>query len=292
MSGAIQEMLAHLENPECSGPGCDTRGGNTHAWTVLEQARAEYRRGLDLDREAGEARLRLGRVLFLQNRRTQAREELETVIRTSTNIRLLYLAHLFLGGIDDSESDFTHARLEYEAALKLAPGFQTSYIALSFAELMNAAASPARRTRARRPPKPADADPWLAQAAPRLRVAALVARGFSDDSRARRRGAGRIGAVTPQQTTFKSGVEAVRLDVSVMRGVAGARLGRRFQRHRQGAQRVGGRRLLPQRVPGARPVEAWPARSCRTSSTLEDTQQRTHPDDRAALITGGSRACR
>ncbi len=164
MSGAIQEMLAHLENPECSGPGCDTRSATASAWITLERARAEYRRGLELDRQAVEARLRLGRVLFLQNRRTQAREELETVLQTSTSVRLLYLAHLFLGGIDGYENDFTHARLEYEAALKLAPGFQTPYIALSFAELMSGASSQARRTAGAIAdlPKPADPDPWWA----------------------------------------------------------------------------------------------------------------------------------
>ena len=155
-------MLAHIENPECSGPGCDTRGPDARAWTTLGQAEAEYRRGLDLDHQAVEARLRLGRVLFLQNRRTQAREELETVLQTSTNVRLLYLAHMFLGGMDDYESDFTHARLEYGAALKLAPGFQTPYIALSFAEQMTGASSKARQTAGAMVdlPRSVDADPW------------------------------------------------------------------------------------------------------------------------------------
>jgi tetratricopeptide (TPR) repeat protein len=162
VSGAIQEMFAHLESPECSGPGCDTRGGFGRARAMLGLAEAEYRRALDLDRQASEARLRLGRVLFLQNRRPQAREELAAVVQTSTNIQLLYLAHMFLGGIDDYESDFTHARLEYEAALKLEPGFQTPYIALSFAEQMVGESSQARQTARAMValPKSTDADPW------------------------------------------------------------------------------------------------------------------------------------
>ena len=163
MSGAIQEMLAHIENPECSGPGCDTRGPDARAWTTLGQAEAEYRRGLDLDPQAIEARLRLGRVLFLQNRRTQAREELETVTQTSTNVRWRYLAHLFLGALDDYESHFTDARREYEAALKLGPEHQTPYIALSFAEQMTGAGDRARQTidTLVRLPRAATVDPWL-----------------------------------------------------------------------------------------------------------------------------------
>ena len=103
MAGAIEEMVVHNEDPECSEPGCDSRGFRSQTPLRLATAEVEYRRALDLDRQFFEARLRLGRVLFLQNQRKRAREELDTVRQRSTDRRLQYLAHLFLGALDDYE---------------------------------------------------------------------------------------------------------------------------------------------------------------------------------------------
>ena len=162
VSGVIQELVAHLASPECTGPRCDSVPERSPVSSRLSFAEAEYRRALEGDPRLMEARLRLGRVLFLRNQRTPARQELDAVTKDSTDARLLYLGHLFLGGLDVFENDLPRARREYEAALQAAPEYLTPYIALSFVEQMSGRESHAREVLAISAtlPKMLVNDPW------------------------------------------------------------------------------------------------------------------------------------
>lgn len=163
MAGVVEETMAHVEDPECSGPGCESRGPSSRSLQMLREAEAEYRRALDLDTKLLEARLRLGRVLFFANQRGRARDELNTVAGQSADVRIQYLARLFLGALADYENDFTAARREYEAALNLAPQHETAYLALGFAEQMTGDVAKARQTVSTMTDRPAGdvVDPWL-----------------------------------------------------------------------------------------------------------------------------------
>ena len=113
LSGVIHELVAHLANPECTGPRCDSIPERSPVSSRLSFAEAEYRLAIEGDPRLMEARLRLGRVLFLRNQRKPARQELEAVTKDSTDARLLYLGHLFLGGLDVFENDLPRARREH-----------------------------------------------------------------------------------------------------------------------------------------------------------------------------------
>lgn len=162
ISGVIQELVAHLANPECTGPKCDTLPERSPVASRLAFAEEEYRFALEGDPRLMEARLRLGRVLFLRNQRKPARQELDAVTKDSTDARLLYLGHLFLGGLDVFENDLPRARREYEAALEAVPEYLSPYIALSFVEQMSGRESHAREVlaiAATLPKMPVN-DPW------------------------------------------------------------------------------------------------------------------------------------
>jgi tetratricopeptide (TPR) repeat protein len=133
LAGAIDEMRSHIAD------------GNLHDREMVRLtppggrrtvmfAEINYRRAIDLDPKLDEARLRLGRVIFLRNDPNAARVELKRVARDSSLPRLRYLAHLFLGAVGEYQNDLTTARDEYREALVIGPGCQTPYIALAFVE--------------------------------------------------------------------------------------------------------------------------------------------------------------
>ena len=131
-------------------------------WQRLLVAETSYRRARSLDPQMFEARLRLGRVLFLKRDMDAARREFESVANGAADERLSYLAHLFLGGVHQFQNDVADARLEYEAALRLAPQYQTPYVALSFLEQMagRQARASELQTALAALPAPAARDPW------------------------------------------------------------------------------------------------------------------------------------
>jgi tetratricopeptide (TPR) repeat protein len=146
--GIASEMAAHQLDSECSRPRCEARGTRTGSAiaAMLGAAEGHYRRALEFDGTFAEARLRLGRILFLQDKRKPAREELEAIANGADDVRLQYLAHLFLGELDKDEGNLVAASREYAAAMKAAPEYQTPYVALSFIEQMLGQTTRARET--------------------------------------------------------------------------------------------------------------------------------------------------
>ena len=144
-AGIIHELTAHATNPSCSTPRCDTSGPRRSPTYELSLAAAEYRRVLELDHGSVEARLRLGRVLFLTDDREGARTWLNAASVSRTG-RFRYLAELFIGALDEFENDFGSAMRHYDAAVSAGPSYQTGHVARSLAQLMNGSSGAARQT--------------------------------------------------------------------------------------------------------------------------------------------------
>ena len=162
LEGVVEEMRGHIMNSNLHDVRTITAMTPTPARLRLNYAQACYRDALKLDPHLAEARLRLGRVLYLRNEPRPAQAELETVAATATEPRLAYLAHLFLGAVAQQQNDRDSARRHYEQAIAIAPEHQTAYIALSFLEDMSGDAARAQRVVAERPmPASRDNDdPW------------------------------------------------------------------------------------------------------------------------------------
>jgi len=128
--GALYEMDARLTEPNLQGRwNTDSRGWGPIE-TRLGTAASEYNKILATHPSFLEARLRLGWVLLV--RRSSAdrvREQLEQVVARSGRQDMVYLAHLFLGALEEREDHFEEARREYALAHSTAKR-QSSFIAL------------------------------------------------------------------------------------------------------------------------------------------------------------------
>ena len=162
LTGVVEEMRAHIENGNLHDRKVIASRTFNEARQMLAVAESHYRHARTLDPQMLEARLRLGRVLFLQRDMESARQELQAVASSAAPAQLAYLAHLFLGALHEFRNAMAEARREYEAALLLGPAHQTPYIALSFLERMSG--RPTRSSELLETlaalPKPAPADPW------------------------------------------------------------------------------------------------------------------------------------
>jgi hypothetical protein len=162
LAGVVEEMRAHIENGNLHDRKIIASRTYNEARQMLAVAESHYRRALTLDPQMFEARLRLGRMLFLRREVESARQELQVVASGAAPERLTYLAHLFLGALHEFRNAVADARREYEAALMQAPECQTPYIALSFLERMSGRTTRSTELLATFAalPKPAPQDPW------------------------------------------------------------------------------------------------------------------------------------
>ena len=96
----------------------------------LELAKRHYERALDIYPQHGEARIRLARVLMIDNRAKDALPLLEAPFETA-DLVLSYYRYLFLGRAYHRMGKFGEARKSYEAASQLFPDAQSPWIALS-----------------------------------------------------------------------------------------------------------------------------------------------------------------
>jgi tetratricopeptide (TPR) repeat protein len=99
----------------------------------LAEAKRDLETALAIDPDLHEARLRLGRVLWRLERPAQARPVLDAVVQRTQDPRLLYLAHLFLGRLDESDGGAAAAIAHYSAARARDPTSQAAAVALSHA---------------------------------------------------------------------------------------------------------------------------------------------------------------
>jgi hypothetical protein len=95
---------------------------------ALGQAESYLRGSLQVAPDGLETRLRLGRVLSQRDQADEARSLL-TIVSEASDVRLSYLASLFLGGLEDSAGNLTAAAQWYARAAARMPDAQTALIA-------------------------------------------------------------------------------------------------------------------------------------------------------------------
>jgi tetratricopeptide (TPR) repeat protein len=158
-----EELRLHARDGNFHDPQTIATMARNLARPALGFVESIYRRALEADPDLHEARLHLGRVLFLHGELDEAREALTRVTAAAdADVRVRYLAHLFLGAVDEYERDLDGARRHYEAALALGGDYQSAYVALSFVEAGAGRDARARELAARwaaRAPSD-DSDPW------------------------------------------------------------------------------------------------------------------------------------
>jgi tetratricopeptide (TPR) repeat protein len=155
LAGAVQEAVATERSVQ--GPTGDAR-------RALDRAERLLRGALAVDERDLEARLRLGHVLLIQDRLTEAERPLETVASEASESPLRYLAWLFLARLRDARGDLTRAAEAYQQALASAPDGQAAHLGLAWLREREAGPSEAHDlvgTHLRAPSSPAeDKDPW------------------------------------------------------------------------------------------------------------------------------------
>jgi hypothetical protein len=95
---------------------------------ALGQAESYLRGSLELAPDGLETRLRLGRVLSQRDQEDEARPLL-TIVAEASDVRLSYLASLFLGGLEDSAGNLPASAQWYTRAAARMPEAQTALIA-------------------------------------------------------------------------------------------------------------------------------------------------------------------
>jgi tetratricopeptide (TPR) repeat protein len=133
-SGAFHEVQAR---PWGLLEASEGRQGNLEAWRLqertwrLKSAEADYREAADAHATLAEAPLRLGRVLTLQGRWSEAHAPLGRVAELTTDTRWRYLALLFRAAAYEADGKHDAAEPSYRAALELWPSSQAARVGLS-----------------------------------------------------------------------------------------------------------------------------------------------------------------
>jgi tetratricopeptide (TPR) repeat protein len=121
LAGVAQEMQA---SPRTASVG------NGERREALQAAEKHYRAALAAQPDRLEARLRLGRVLQLRKQLEPARA-LFTPLVNVPDLRVAYLASLFLAGIEDASNNTAAALALYDRAAAVIPSAQTARLAAS-----------------------------------------------------------------------------------------------------------------------------------------------------------------
>lgn len=97
----------------------------------LEVAERYFRDALRVEPRNTEARLRLGRVLGLRGRRSEAMPHLQQAWKETSDQATAYYASIFAGREDELRGRTAAARQHFERAARLFPAAQTPHLALS-----------------------------------------------------------------------------------------------------------------------------------------------------------------
>jgi tetratricopeptide (TPR) repeat protein len=134
--GMVHETIASALASSPQARPEEGRAGAARCQDELELARASFESALAAEPGLAEARLRLGRTEWRMGDVARARSSLQAVLAAEPKRSIVYLAHLFLGRLDEDASRFDEARREYSAALDIDPGAQVAGLAASHALLM------------------------------------------------------------------------------------------------------------------------------------------------------------
>lgn len=159
-SPAVQNAFVDLKLPE--GFHLKVAGERRE----LELADECLRRAIGLEPGNAEARLRLGRVLALQQKHADALTELREAAARAQEPIQLYFVHLFTGQVQADVQQYEQARASFTRAAALFPHAQAPVLALSELAWRRGDRAEALAALQRLSPKqsdeggPMDADPW------------------------------------------------------------------------------------------------------------------------------------
>ena len=154
--GSIEELQAVEAGqgaPLASGPGLDDQGTRALRSELLrrrevrqhlEAARQALRAAATADPSTAEAPLRLGRVAWRLGEKAEARTALQAALARSSGGRTAFLAHLFLGRLDEDAGRLHEAAAAYDAAVAIDPRAQSARLARSHVRLRLGEAAAAR----------------------------------------------------------------------------------------------------------------------------------------------------
>jgi tetratricopeptide (TPR) repeat protein len=100
----------------------------------MQVAVNEYLKALAIDSHVALAHLHIGWIRLFLHDDDRARPELNAAIADARDDRTRYLAHLFLGALEEDGKQLRQAAHEYETVVALGPAFQSGYVALSRVE--------------------------------------------------------------------------------------------------------------------------------------------------------------
>lgn len=149
---ASVELARGIAAEWMAGPEVEAGGGTDHGFMArnpgqqyittshgrfgprIADAEGSYRRALKIDPHFAEARTRLGHVLFLLDRRDEARKELERAVADAGTIgdsASAYLAAMFLGRLHEESGRIEDAIVSYQRAVVAGPRFPAARVALA-----------------------------------------------------------------------------------------------------------------------------------------------------------------
>jgi tetratricopeptide (TPR) repeat protein len=137
MEGAAHEIDAAGFDPRVPLAGPGKGGAYLQTWRKMDLALDAFRDAIAADPQNAHAHIRLGRVLFLLDKLTEARAAAERGLSLATKKDDIYLASLFLGAIQERQNEPIAARESYTRALTIAPRSQTVIIALAHLDLIS-----------------------------------------------------------------------------------------------------------------------------------------------------------
>jgi tetratricopeptide (TPR) repeat protein len=123
--GCVEETMASVDAPPAE------EGSTPAQREHLDKAFRAFEAALVLDPSLADARLRLGRVAQRLGQDDLARTTFAQVLASATQRDTLYLAHLFVGGLDEAAGRPGEAARSYGAAVVLIPSCQCARLALS-----------------------------------------------------------------------------------------------------------------------------------------------------------------
>ncbi|HYM26341.1 MAG TPA: hypothetical protein VEU08_24155 [Vicinamibacterales bacterium] len=119
-----------------------------------------YEQALRVNPHLAAAQLHIGWLRLFMGDRRRARAALEAALAGADSDTVRYLAHLFLGGVDERDKRFDAAKREYEAAFGIGAGYQAACVALSHAEERAGQSTRARELAQQCVELSAHEDPW------------------------------------------------------------------------------------------------------------------------------------
>jgi tetratricopeptide (TPR) repeat protein len=161
-SGCLHEAFAGSTAQAAAQQRASLRIGGRS--TNLRRAERYFRQALSVDPGLTEARLRLGRVLDLQNRHKEAVTELRRAIDSAEDSNQAYFSYLFLGRAQESLGQLAAAHASFRRASELYPFAQSPALALSRLAVQRGDDQGARRVLQNalnlRSDDPRSLDPW------------------------------------------------------------------------------------------------------------------------------------